>query len=155
MKRSLWLCTLFAAGLWAQPTAKLDSDLAALSGPNPAVAAIANRVTDDILGLAEKDSMPSRQAALDLAIALTRALAAKPLRPYFITAASGAVLEVLQSSGTSSGRFHQAVDRFRQALIQIGATSSLADAAAGKLMILGQEVRGPDDYQFENRFRSK
>jgi hypothetical protein len=52
-----------------------------------------------------------------------------------------AVLDVLQSSGVSSSRFHDAIDRF---YIELGATRA-AKSAADRLLILGQEVRGPED----------
>ena len=57
-----------------------------------------------------------------------------------------AILDVLQSSGVSSYRFHQAIDRFRNALLVLSASSAQANTAAGRLLILGQEVRGPEDF---------
>lgn len=146
MKRLCGLL-LFAAGLSAQSTTRLETDLAALSNPNAPLAAIATRVTDDILMLAEKDSQPSRQTTLDFAVELCKALASQPAPPAKLRAVSSAILDVLQSSGTGSYRFHSAVDRFRSGLIALREPPSQAKAAADRLLILGQEVRGPDDYR--------
>ena len=140
---------LFAAGLSAQSTARLERDLAALSNPNAPLAAIATRVTDDILMLAEKDSQPSRQTTLDFAVELCKALESQPTPPAKLQAVTSAILDVLQSSGTGSYRFHSAVDRFRAALIALHVAPSQAKAAADRLLILGQEVRGPDDYRLD------
>ena len=52
---------------------------------------------------------------------------------------------MLQSSGLPSYRFHAVIDRFRDSLIALDATAAQAKSAAGRLMILGQEVRGPED----------
>jgi hypothetical protein len=145
---------LFSAGLVAQSTAKLDSDLATLSNPNAPLASIATRITDDILALAEKDEQPSRQAVLDFGIELRKALAGKPSSQPKIQAVSAAIVDVLASAGAPSYRFHNAIDHLRDALIDLGATASQAKSAAGRLMTLGQEVRGPDDIKSRLQFRS-
>jgi hypothetical protein len=60
------LCLLFSVSLSAQSTAKLDSDLMmALSDRNVSVAALSGKITDDILALADKNALPSRQTTLD------------------------------------------------------------------------------------------
>ena len=56
-----------------------------------------------------------------------------------------AIQEVLESSGAASYRFHSSIDRFRDSLIALNATAVQAKSAAGRLLILGQEVRGPED----------
>ena len=154
MKRIASLLIL-AAALLAQPTAKLDSDLSALSKSDAPLAAITTRVTGDILNLAEKDAQPSRQTTLDFATELAKSLFGKPSSPAQLQAVDAAILDVLQSSGTSSYRFHSAVDRFRDALIAINVAPGAAKNAANRLMILGQEVRGPDDSPGGIKFLSK
>lgn len=142
MKSALCCLVLFPGVLAAQSTARLDSDLAALANPGAPVAAIATRLTDDILALAERDARPSRQTALDFSVELTKALAGKGANVQGVTAA---ILDVLQSSGTPSYRFHTVIDSFRDALIALNVTAVQAKSAANRLMILGQEVRGPED----------
>lgn len=144
MKRAACLLVL-AGGLLAQPTARLDSDLSALSKSDAPLAAIATRVTDDILALAEKDAQPSRRTTLDFATELARDLFGKPSSEAQVQAVNAAILDVLQSSGAPSYRFHAAVDRLRDALIALNVAPAAAKNAANRLFILGQEVRGPED----------
>ena len=139
---------IIATGLMAQRTAKLDSDLSALSRSDAPLAAIATRVTDDILALAEKDAQPSRRSTLDFATELARGLFGKPSSQPQIQAVDATILEVLQSSGLPSARFHAAIDRLRDTLLAMNVVPAAARNAANRLMILGQEVRGPDDIRF-------
>jgi len=144
MKRAICF-VLFSAGLGARLTAKLDTDLAALANSGAPLAAIATQVTDDILALAEKDAQPSRQTTLDFSVELTRALLGKPSSPPRLQAVNAAILEVLQSSGVPSARFHASIDHFRDALLALDVIPVAAKNAANRLFILGQEVRGPED----------
>jgi hypothetical protein len=137
MKSLLCCFLLVIAGASAQSTGKLDSDLM--------THAVARQVTDDIVALAEKDAQPSRQAVSNFADDLTKALAGKQLTADKTKAVTEAIQEVLQSSGAASYRFHASIDRFRDSLIALNATAVQAKAAAGRLLILGQEVRGPED----------
>jgi hypothetical protein len=144
MKRALCflLLSVFAG---AQSTARLDSDLSGLADPRAPIAAIATRITDDILALTEKDAQPSRRTALDFSVELSKALAGKAAPPQKVQAVDSAILEVLQSAGTASYQFHTAVERFRDALIALNVTPVEARGAANRLAILGQEIRGPED----------
>ncbi len=137
---------LLAGVVFAQTTAKLNSDLSALANSQTSTSTVANRVAEDVLALAEKDAPPSRGAVLDFASALTKALAGKAASQPQLEKATSAIVDVLQSSGTPTYRFHGAVDRLRASLIDLGAKPSDASGAAGYLLVLGQEVRGPDDY---------
>jgi hypothetical protein len=136
---------LFTAGLCAQSTAKLDSDVMLLANPSASRNAVAQQIADDLLGLAEKDAQPTRRTAFDLADELSKALAGKQFSAEKVTPVTQALLDVLQSSGVPSYRFHAAIDRLRDGLISLGATSAQAESAAERLLILGQEVRGPED----------
>src|SRR5580692_9163058 len=121
---------LLAGVVFAQTTAKLNSDLSALANPQTPVSKIANRVAEDVLALAEKDAQPSRGTVLDFAAALAKALAGKsPSQPQ-LEKATSAIVDVLQSSGTPSYRFHGAIDRLRASLIDLGARPSDASSAA-------------------------
>jgi hypothetical protein len=152
MKSAIYFL-LLSANLGAQSTARLDSDLAGLASPAAPIAAIATRVADDILALAEKDAQPSRQTVLDFSVELAKALAGKPAAASKVQAVDAAILEVLQSSGVPSARFHSSIDHFRNALIALDVNRAAAGNAANRLMILAQEVRGPEDIQF--RFTSR
>jgi hypothetical protein len=98
--------------------------------------------------LADKDAQPSRQSVSDFADELAKALAGKGLTAEKTKAATSEILEVLQSSGVASYRFHASIDRFRNSLIALNATAAQAKSAADRLFILGQEVRGPEDIGF-------
>src|ERR1700761_9592498 len=93
------LCLLFSVSLSAQSTAKLDSDLmTALSDRNVSVAALSGKITDDILALADKNALPSRQTTLDFSIELTKGLAQPVLMPKVVNqppiqTVTGAILE--------------------------------------------------------------
>ena len=162
MKSAICCFLLFAAGSCAQSTAKLDSDLMALANPSASRNAVAQQIADDILALAEKDAQPTRQTAFDFSDALTKALAGnltvqkpKPPSQATLQPVIQAILDVLQSSGVPSYRFHAAIDHLRDGLILLGATSAQAKSAAGRLLILGQEVRGPEDSPPGNALRTK
>ena len=150
MKSAICCFLLVTAGLCAQSTAKLESDVMLLANPSSLPNAVAQQVADDILGLAEKDAQPSRQTTFEFADQLTKALAGHVLRPKQMSQATlqpvmQAIIDVLQSSGVPSYRFHEAIDHLRSGLISLGATSAQAQSAARALLILGQETRGPED----------
>jgi hypothetical protein len=159
MKSVLCCFLLFAAGLSAQSPAKLDADLIALANPlaNPSASrnAAAQQIADDILALTEKDAPPSRQTVVDFADALARAIPRQALTEEKTKPVTQALLNVLQSAGLTSSRFHSAIDRFRDSLIALNATAAQAKRAADRLLILGQEVRGPEDIKLLNINRSK
>jgi hypothetical protein len=147
MKSALCFFLLFAAGLHAQSTGRLDADLISLANPGASRGAIAQQIANDILALGEKDAQPSRPTVVDFADELTRALAGKQVTGENIKPVTAAILDVLQSSGVASYRFHDSIDRFRAALIDLNTTAAQAKNAANRLFILGQEVRGPEDIQ--------
>jgi hypothetical protein len=141
MKPAICCFLLVAAGVCAQSTGKLNSDLMKLAARD----ALAQEITDDILALAQNDAQPSRQTVFEFADEFTKALARKQLAPEKIEPVTQAIQDVLQSSGLPSYRFRAAIDRFRDSLIALDATAAQAKSAAGRLLILGQEVRGPED----------
>ncbi len=149
MKSELCCFLLAAAGLCAQSTGTLNSDLMDLANAGAPRNAVARQVANDILALAEKDAQPSRQTVLDFADELAKALAGKQFVVEKARPVTAAILEVLQSSGAASYRFHSAIDRFRDSLIALDATAAQAKSAANRLFILGQEVRGPEDIGFK------
>jgi hypothetical protein len=155
MKNVVGCCVLLAAGLSAQSTAKLDADLTALANPSASRNAATQQITDDILALTEKDAQPSRQTVVDFADALARAIPRQALTTEKTRPVTQALLDVLQSAGLTSSRFHSAIDRFRDSLIALNATAAQAKRAADRLLILGQEVRGPEDIKLRNINRSK
>jgi hypothetical protein len=136
---------LAAASLHAQSTDKLNSDLMSLAKPGASRSAVVLQVTNDILALAVKEAQPSRQSVADFADELTRALAGKQVTVENIKPVTAAILDVLESSGATSSRFHAAIDHFRVALYPFGASPPQAKNAVDRLFILGQEVHGPED----------
>jgi hypothetical protein len=157
MKSVLCCFSLFAAGLWGRSTAKLDADLTALANPGASQSAITQQMADDILALADKDAQPSRQTVVDFAYALTRAffppverarqrvIIWPPGNQPTLQAVSQAIVDVLHSSSMTSSQFHASIDRFRTSLSVLVAPPAQAKSAADRLLILGQEVRGPED----------
>src|ERR1700684_2260195 len=118
MKSAMCCFLLFAAGLCAQSTDKLDADLMALTNPDVSRSAVAQQLTNDILALAEKDARPSRQAVFEFADELTKAFFPALNRPKRVIVlppgtqptqqtVTQAILDVLQSSGLPSYRFHE------------------------------------------------
>jgi hypothetical protein len=159
MKPAICCFLLFTAGLCAQSTAKLDADLVALSNPVVSRNAVALQITDDILALAEKDAQPSRQTVFEFAEELTKASLNRAGKPVIVfpkgtqptlQTVTQAILDVLHSSGVPSSRFHEAIDRFRNAIFVLSATPAEAKSAADRLLILGQEIRGPEDIKLLN-----
>lgn len=67
------------------------------------------------------------------------------MRPQNAAPVSTAILDVLLSSGVPSSRFHSSLDHFRDASIALNASPAQAGMLTGKLSILGQEIRGPED----------
>jgi hypothetical protein len=145
-------CLLVPVSVSAQSTARLDADLMmALSNPNASLAVLSNQVTDDILALADKTAAPSRQTTLEFSLELTKVLATrvsptpKLINSPSIESVTGPLFEVLQSSGTTSAKFHASIEHFRAALIGLKVEEVAAKKATAELMILGQEVHGPED----------
>jgi hypothetical protein len=60
------------------------------------------------------------------------------------------ILDVLQSQGVASYRFHEAVESFRAPLTRLKGSGALAQSAADRLFILGQEIHGPEDIKLNS-----
>ena len=153
MKSALCCFLLFTAGLCAQSTGRLNSDLMAMARGVPGRDALARQIANDIFLMATREAQPSRQTVVDFANELIKAIVEVPagesLAAEKFEPVTQAILDVLHSSGITSYRFHQAIDRVRDALIALKATAAQANSAAGRLLILGQEVRGPEDIGFQ------
>jgi len=129
----------------------------ALANPGVSRSVGAQQLTDDILALANKDAQPSRQTVLDFAGNLGAALAGKLVAAESTKPVTQAIaqliLDVLQSSSMPSSRFHATIASFRNALIAFNVTAVQAKAAEDRLLILGQEVRGPEDVPVQIHYR--
>jgi hypothetical protein len=145
MKTALSCFLLVTAGLCAQSTDKLNSDLMALSSPIVSRSAVAQQLANDILALADKDAQPSHQSVVDFADELVQTLFAKRVTAENIKPLTEALLQVLHSSGVSSSAFHRAVSSFRIALFPFDQSSMHAKNAVDRLFIVGQEIHGPED----------
>jgi hypothetical protein len=155
MKSALCCFLLATAGLCAQSTDKLNSDLMALSSPIVSRSAVAQQVTDDILELADKDAQPTRKSVSDFADELVQTLFARRVTAENIKPLTEALLQVLHSSGASSSAFHRAVSSFRIALFRFDQSSTHAKNAVDRLFVLGQEIHGPEDLPVDLPRRSK
>lgn len=108
-----------------------------------------------MLALADRSAAPSRATTADFVNDLGKALAGKTVRRENMAPVSMAIRDVLVSTGVPSSRFHGSLDEFREALIALNASPAEAQMAAGKLLILGQEIRGPEDFKRVNIRRAK
>jgi hypothetical protein len=143
MKRA-WLCVpLLAATLFAQSGNKLESDLLSLNGAP--TAAVNQQLVNDILSLAETNPQPSRRVVLDFVDELTRALAGKKLAAENLSQLAVAILDVLHSDSVTTSKYGAMMERARQTLIAMGVAAPVAQRVVNRLMILGQQVRGPED----------
>jgi hypothetical protein len=138
-----YACLLFAATLFAQSGNKLEADLLALGGAP--TAAVNQQLTNDILSLAETIPQPSRRVVLDFVDELTRSLAGQKLDARMIAQLSVGIVDVLHSDGVTTSKYRESLDRAHKALLAMSVPAPSAQRVANRLMILGQEVRGPED----------
>jgi hypothetical protein len=138
-----YACLLFAAALFAQSGNRLEADLLALNGAP--TAAINQQLTNDILALAETIPQPSRRVVQDFAEELTRALAGQKLTSDMIAQLSVGIVDVLHSDGVTTSKYRESLDRAHKALLAMSVPAAAAQRVVNRLMILAQEVRGPDD----------
>jgi hypothetical protein len=142
--RHTWLFLLFVASTaFAQSVNKLDADLFALSGTPGA--AVTQQLTNDILSLVENNAQPSRRNVLDFADELMRALVGKKLPANSVSQLTAAILDVIHSDGVTTSKYRGAFERANQALLAMGVAAPVAKRVTGRLMVMGQEIRGPDD----------
>ena len=146
-----WL--LLASTLFAQSGNKLESDLLALSGAP--TAAVNQQLTSDILSLAETTPQPSRRVINDFVDELTRALAGQKLASDMIAQLSIGITGVLHSDGVTTSKYHESLDRAHKALLAMSVPAPAAQRVVNRLMILGQEVRGPEDPPISPELRKK
>ena len=102
----------------------------------------------DVLGRPPRSISPCRGASISVP---ERSSSLYPLSPTpklinspSIQSVTGPLLEVLQSSGATSASFHASIEHFRAALVELKVGQIAAKRAADQLMILGQEVHGPE-----------
>jgi hypothetical protein len=141
-----WL--LLAVGLFAQTGNKLEADLLALNGAP--TAAMNQQLANDILSLAETNAQPSRRVVLDFTDELTRALAGRKLAADMISQLSIGILDVLHSDGVPTSKYRASLDRAHKALLAMGVAEPVAQRVVNRLMVLGQQVRGPEDLPVVN-----
>lgn len=158
--RRLIACILLASGtLTAQQARREDitpstpwlerlrADLSAvMSASKPKERAFHTAVADDIMALAELDHRPSRTLVQEFANDLTSALVPRgwPVR-RLVRQLTADIEKVLQSAGTSTADFHEAVDDAQKVLIALGVSTPAAQNLARQLRSIGEQVRGPED----------
>ena len=143
MQRAWLGVPLLAASLFAQSGNKLEADLLALGGAP--TGAVNQQLVNDILSLTETNPQPSRRVVLDFVDELTRALAGQKLAAEPVAQLSAAILDVLHSDGVPTSKYRAMVENARRALISMGVAMPVAQRVIGRLTILGQQVRGPED----------
>jgi hypothetical protein len=143
MQRAWLGVPLLAASLLAQSGNKLEADLLALGGAP--TGAVNQQLVNDILSLTETNPQPSRRVVSDFVDELTRALAGQKLAAAPVAQLSAAILDVLHSDGVPTSKYRAMVENARRALIAMGVAMPVAQRVIGRLTILGQQVRGPED----------
>jgi|SRR5579862_1035872 len=159
MKRLIAFCLLACGTLAAQQTRpeeitpstpwleRLRADLSGtMSATKLKERAFHTAVADDIMALAEPDHQPSRALVQEFATDLTTALLPRgwPVR-RLVRQLTADIERVLQSAGTSTAEFHEAVDDAQKVLIALGVSTPAAENLARHLRAIGEQVRGPED----------
>jgi hypothetical protein len=136
MKRP-WLILALASLAFGQSGNKLEADLQSMPG--------SRQLTDDILALAPADAQPSRRVVMDFTNELTMALAGARRSPENVAMLARAIADVMQSDGVPTWKYRATLHEAQQALISMKVFPQMAQHAADKLRVLGQQVRGPED----------
>ncbi len=126
---------------------RLRADLSGvMSASKPKERAFHTAVADDIMALAEPDHQPSRALVQEFANDLTSALLPRgwPVR-RLVRQLTSDIERVLQSAGTSTAEFHEAVDDAEKVLIALGVSTPAAENLTRHLRSIGEQVRGPED----------
>ena len=105
-------------------------------------------VADDIMSLVEPAHRPPQTLVQEFAHALTSELGPRgwPVR-RLVRQLTTDIQRVLQSAGTSTAGFHEAVDDAQKVLIALGVSTPSAQNLARLLRNIGEQVRGPEDVQ--------
>ena len=127
---------------------KLRTDLTGVmsaSKPNPE-RAFHMAVADDIMGLADQAHPPSRTLVQEFATNLTDELLPRgyPVR-RLVRQLTTDIQKVLQSAGTSTAGFHEAVDDAQKVLVALGVSMPAAQNLGSLLRNIGKQLRGPGD----------
>ncbi len=127
---------------------KLRTDLSGVmsaSKPNQEKA-FRMAVADDIMALAEQAHPPARTLVQEFASNLTIELIPRgyPVR-RLVRQLTSDIQMVLQSAGTSTAGFHEAVDDAQKVLVALGVSTPAAQNLASLLRNIGGQVRGPED----------
>jgi hypothetical protein len=144
---------LLAGALAAQPAnsfdraaavRKLDSTLLTIKDGKSSDD-VSAQLAADLTAMADRDHRPSAIRIKVLADELSSVLNAKNLRVDALPQITGPIFDVLQSAGTSTIGFNDAISRFEVAMRVLGVEPRRARSAADRLRAIGKEVRGPDD----------
>jgi hypothetical protein len=103
-------------------------------------------VADDIMALAEQAHPPARTLVQEFANNLTSELIPRgyPVR-RLVRQLTTDIQKVLQSAGTSTAGFHEALDDAQKVLVALGVSTPAAQNLASLLRNIGEQVRGPED----------
>lgn len=123
----------------------LTDDLLSLSGKSPAPQ-LREQLVDHTFLVAESTHEPKRATVQSFVNELAMALAGRPLARVQAAQLAGEIVYVMQSAGTSTSGFFDAVNQFGGRLSAIGVSPLRAKSVAAQLERMGREVRGPDDF---------
>jgi hypothetical protein len=143
MKRLLGVVMLAGVGLAAQPTS-MESTFLALKDAHAPRGALSTKLAMEITLLAVKGG---RNQGLQPATVerfsedLTTALLGKDITAIRAAALQKTIARVLSGKGST---FDPATS-FREALVSCGVDDRTVQAIIGRIIDIGQEIRGPDD----------
>ena len=143
MKRLLGFALLLGVGLTAQSTS-MESTFLALKDANAPRPALSHKLATEIALLAKKsgrDQSLKQPTVARFSEDLTTALLGKDITAVRAAALQKAIARVLSGKGST---FDPATS-FREALVSCGVDDRTVQAVIGRLIDIGQEIRGPDD----------
>ena len=146
--RSIFCSLVFAACVMGQNAGddkvaigNLTSTLVGIGKADASRARLTERLTDDMLALANRDHEPSRTVVLGFTGEFTAALHGKDLSTRSVTVLQQSILDVMRET---SATFVPAAS-LRQILSQAGVDPAKAQLITRRFMAIGEEIKGPDD----------
>ena len=155
MRRVVCLLLLFGGGFAIaqdKPTprrlpsaSKLRSTLLALKEGVASRNALSQRLSEELMSLAETDCKPSGTAVANFSDELSKAMLGKSMTDSQVVVLEQSIRQVLQCTGIT---FTSATS-FRQILRAVGVDLATAQVITTRFIKIGEEVRGPDDIHLE------
>lgn len=123
---------------------KLTASLQALRATSPSTAADRDRISSEVLALAEPFHRPSLSTIVVFTSRLTRAVSVRQLSDSQASRLATQIDTVLHSAGIGHWKFKEAISDLQAVLTSAGVDTKTAKLIAIDLEAVGNEVRGPE-----------